>query len=100
MIASFSIKSFSKVDTRFFKSLTVKEELSLQFETFSSNKPITAFSSYSIFLSTDFVKSLIASNSFIKIFWKEVKLCVVSFSVVLRCLLGVCGTSNDGSGAF
>ena len=59
-----------------------------------------ALSSSSKFLSTDFVKSSIASNSFMKIFWKEVKLCVVSFSVGLRGLLGVCGTSNDGSGVF
>ena len=100
MIASFSIKRFSSTDTWFFKSSTVKEELSLQFQTFGIDKPMIAFSSSSNFLSTDFVKSLIASNSFMKIFWKEVKLCVVSFSVGLRGLLGVCGTSNDESGDF
>ena len=98
MIASFSIKSFSRFHTRFFKSSTVKEDLSLQFEAFGSDKPMIAFSSSSNFLSTDFAKSLIASNSFWKIFWKEVKLCVVSFSVDLRGLLGVSGTSNDESG--
>ena len=46
MIASFSIKSFTRVDNRFFKSLTVKEELSLQFETFGSDKPMIAFSKF------------------------------------------------------
>ena len=100
MIASFEIKSFSRVDTRFFKSSTVKEELPLQFETFGSDKPMIAFSSSSNFLSTDFVKSLIASNSFMKKFWKEVELRVVSFSVGLRGLLGVCGTSNGEPGGF
>ena len=95
LFASFSNKSFSRVDTRFFESSAVKEELSLQFETFGSDKPMIAFSSSSNFLSTNFVKSLIASNSFMKIFWKEVKLCVG-----LRGLLGVCGTSNDMSGVF
>ena len=100
MIAYFSIKSFSRVDTRFFKSSTVTEELSVQFETFGSDKPLIAFSSSSKFLSTDFVKSLIASNSFMKIFWKEVELCLVLCSVGLRGLLVVCGTSNDGSGIF
>ena len=35
-----------------------------------------------------------------KVFWQEVKLCVVSFSVDLRGLLTVCGTSNDMSGDF
>ena len=44
MIASFPIKSFSRVDTRLLKSSTVKEELSLQFETLGSDKPIIAFS--------------------------------------------------------
>ena len=100
MIASFSIKSFSTVDTRFFKSSTVKEELSVQFETFVSDKSLIAFSSSSNFLSTDFVKSLIACNSFMKIFWKEAELWLVSCSVGLRGLLRVCGTSNDESGIF
>ena len=100
MIASFLIKSFSRVDTRFFESSTVKEDLPLQFETFGSDKPMIAFSSSSNFLSTDFVKSLIASNSFMKKFWKEVELCVVSFSVGLRGLSGACATSNDESGLF
>ena len=100
MIAYFSIKSCTRVDTRFFKSSTVKEELSLQFETFGSDKPMIAFSGSSNFLSAHFVKSLIASNSFMKIFRKEVKLFLVSFSVGLRGLLGVCGTSNDMSGVF
>ena len=100
MIASFSILSISRVHTRFFKFSTVKEELSLQFETFGSDKPMIAFSSSSNFFSTDFVKSLIASNSFMKIFSREVKLYVVSFSVDLRGLLGVCGTSNDSPGFF
>ena len=40
MIASFSIKILSRVDTRFFKSWTIKEELSLQFTTRGSDKPI------------------------------------------------------------
>ena len=35
-----------------------------------------------------------------KIFWKEIKLCVVFFSVGLRDLLEVCGTSNDMLGVF
>ena len=100
MIASFSIKSFSTVDTRFFKSSTVKEELSVQFETFVSDKSLIAFSSSSNFLSTDFVKSLIACNFFMKIFWKEAELWLVSCSVGLRGLLRVCGTSNDESGTF
>ena len=95
MIASFSVKTFSRVDTGFCKSLTFKEELLLQFDTLGSDKPIIAFSSSSNFLSTDFEKSLIVSNSFIKVFWKEVKLCTASFSVSLRGLLEVCATPND-----
>ena len=96
MTASSSIKTFSRVDICFFKSSTVKEELSLQFEILGSDKPIIAFSSSSNFLSTDFEKPLIPSKSFIKIFWKEVKLCGVS----LRGLLGVCAISSDMSEAF
>ena len=96
MTASYSIKTFSRVDICFFKSSTFKEELSLQFEILSSDKPIIAFSSSSNFFSTDLEKPLIPSNSFIKIFWKEVKLCGVS----LRGLLGVCAISSDMSEAF
>ena len=70
----------------------------LQFENFGSDKSMIAFSSSSNVLSTDFVKSMIASNFFMKILWKEVKLCAVPFSVGLRDLLGVCGTSSDMSG--
>ena len=65
MTASYSIKTFSRVDI-------------------------------SNFFSTDLEKPLIPSNSFIKIFWKEVKLCGVS----LRGLLGVCAISSDMSEAF
>ena len=100
MIASFSIKRFSSIDTCFFKISTVEEELSMQFQTFLTDKPMIAFASSSDFLSTGFVKSLITSNSFMKIFWKEVNLCVVPCSVGLRGLLGVCGTSSDESGDF
>ena len=39
----FSIKSFSWVDTRFFKSSTVQKELSLQFVTFDSQVFQTSF---------------------------------------------------------
>lgn len=81
MVTSSSIKRFSRVHIQFVESSTVKEELSLQFEAFGSNKTMTAFSSSSNLLSTDFVKLLIVSNYFMKVFWKEVKLCVVSFSV-------------------
>ena len=65
----------------FFKKSTVKKELLLQFDTLSSDKPMTAFSSSSNFLSIYFVKPLIASNSFMKMFLEEVKSCLVYFSV-------------------
>ena len=95
MTASYSIKTFSRVDICFFKSSTFKEELSLQFEILGSDKPIIAFSSSSNFCSTDFEKSTIVFNSFIKMFWKEVKLCAASFSVSLGGLLEVCATPSD-----
>ena len=95
MIASFSVKTFSRVYTRFYKSSTFKGELLLQFKTLGSDKPTIAFSSSSNFYSTDFEKSIIVFNSFIKMFWKEVKLRAASFSVSLRGLLGVCATPSD-----
>ena len=80
--------SFSRGDSGFFEISTVKEEISLQFETLNSDKLMIVSLSYSNFLST-------ASNSFMKMFWKKVKLCVVSLPVGLTGLLGVSGTSND-----
>ena len=78
MIASFSITRFSSIDTCFFKISTAEEELSLQFQTFRTDKPMIAFSSSSNFLSTDFVKSLITSNSFMKISKLEISILEIS----------------------
>ena len=100
MFAPFSIKSFSRADTWFLKISTVTEVLSLKFQTFGFDKPMTTFSSFSNFVSTDYVKSFISANYFVKIFCKEVKLSVVSFSIGLRGVLVVCGTFSDMSGVF
>ena len=62
MIASFQSKAFRELILGSLKVQLLKKSSHCNFETFVSDKPMIAFSSSSNFLSTDFVKSLIASN--------------------------------------